>query len=71
MDSHELYGTDAQGAADEEYCTYCFQDGAFTSPDLTLDEMIAKIVQVTGKPLTAEEKANSRTYLSTLKRWKT
>ena len=71
MDSQELYGTDAQGAANEEYCTYCYQDGAFTSPDLTVDEMIARIAQATGKPLTAEDIAKSKAYLSSLRRWRT
>jgi hypothetical protein len=70
MDKEELQGTCADGSASREYCTYCYQNGAFTNPDLTLDEMISRIAQAVGKTLTPEEKKNSREFLSRLKRWK-
>ena len=36
-----LFGTNADGTPNTEYCLYCYKDGDFTA-DLTMDEMIAK-----------------------------
>lgn len=35
----ELYGTNANGSLNDDYCIYCFRDGRFTE-DLTMDQMI-------------------------------
>ena len=35
----ELYGTNADGSKNEDYCSYCFAGGAFTS-ECTMEEMI-------------------------------
>lgn len=32
-------GSNADGSQSELYCSYCYQDGAFTQPDLTVTEM--------------------------------
>ena len=40
LDKPEAFGTEADGSKSEKYCTYCYQNGAFTQPDATLDEMI-------------------------------
>ncbi len=40
LDSPESFGTNADGSKSEDYCVYCFKDGAFTYPDATLEEMI-------------------------------
>ena len=39
MADDELYGTNADGTKNEDYCIYCFKDGEFTS-DMTMDEMM-------------------------------
>ena len=36
------YGTNAYGSLNEEYCKDCFQNGEFTEPDITLEEMITR-----------------------------
>lgn len=36
----EDHGTEADGSQSEKYCTYCYQNGKFTGPEITLDEMI-------------------------------
>ena len=36
------YGTNADGSLNEEYCKDCFQNGEFTEPDITLEEMITR-----------------------------
>ena len=38
-DTDELYGTNADGSKNEEYCKYCFENGAFTFHG-TMEEMI-------------------------------
>ena len=35
-------GTEKNGSPSARYCTHCYQNGAFTEPNLTRDEMIAK-----------------------------
>lgn len=40
----EEYGTNKDGSPNQEYCKYCYQDGAFTS-DQTMEEMIETCVK--------------------------
>ena len=35
----EMYGTNADGSKNKDYCKYCFENGAFTT-NCTMDEMI-------------------------------
>ena len=72
----EILGTNADGSKNEEYCIYCYKDGAFTD-DLTLEEMVESCSQFvdeynknTGQNLTQEElKSMLRQFYPTLKRW--
>ena len=74
----EILGTNADGSKNEEYCIYCFKDGAFTG-DFTMEEMIDFCSQFveqynkdSGQNLTQEEyKAMLRQYYPNLKRWST
>ena len=74
----EIFGTNADGSKSEEYCIYCFKDGAFTG-DFTMEEMIDFCSQFveqynkdSGQNLTQEEyKAMLRQYYPNLKRWST
>lgn len=36
-------GTSADGSRTAEYCSHCFLEGRFTEPDITVDEMVAKV----------------------------
>lgn len=36
-------GTEANGDKSTLYCSYCYQNGAFTDPDITLDAMKRKL----------------------------
>ena len=67
------YGTNADGSISEEYCKYCFENGEFREPKLTLDEMMGRSVANMIDDLkmdqdTAENLA--RTVIPKLKRWK-
>ena len=74
----EILGTNADGSKSEEYCIYCFKDGAFTG-DFTMEEMIDFCSQFveqynkdSGQNLTQNEyKAMLRQYYPSLKRWST
>ncbi|KAA8714520.1 hypothetical protein F4V47_04140 [Lactococcus garvieae subsp. garvieae] len=35
------FGTESNGQAATEYCRYCYQNGAWTQPNITLEETIA------------------------------
>ena len=65
------YGTMIDGSRSEEYCKYCFQNGKFTDPDLTGEEMFDKVsgffVDMNMPVEVAKEMA--RTKLSKLNRW--
>lgn len=73
MDETALYGSMVDGAANDDYCMYCYERGEFTS-DVTMDEMIALCVphMVAAHPEMSAEKAETlmREYLPQLKRWK-
>ena len=73
MDTDELYGTNADGSKNEEYCKYCFENGAFTF-DGTMEEMIEVCVphMAEANPgMSAEEARKAMLeWFPTLKRWK-
>ena len=73
IDKPELRGTEAGGAVAMEYCTYCYQNGKFTEPDITLPQMIDKCVQkMVEQKVMPEAKARTMMtrYLPQMKRWK-
>jgi radical SAM superfamily enzyme len=39
LDKPELLGTEKDGSKSKEYCTYCYQNGSFVSPNMKLEEM--------------------------------
>ena len=71
-----MFGTNADGSRNEDYCPYCYKDGAFTI-DCTMDVMIEFCSQFVDevnknmpKPMTKEEyKEMMRQYFPKLKRW--
>ncbi|MFA7562235.1 MAG: zinc ribbon domain-containing protein [Methanoculleus sp.] len=72
MSAAEQFGTEADGASSKDYCTFCYRDGAFTSPGITIDgmakmggEMMARMYTI---PLDRAE-AFAKEQLSCLKRW--
>lgn len=40
------FGTNKDGTSNEEYCEYCFQNGEFTEPNLSLEEMIDRVTKI-------------------------
>lgn len=42
----EIIGTCSQGKPYKTYCIMCYKNGVFTEPDITLSEMIDKVVSI-------------------------
>ena len=74
MNSPEMFGTNSDGSKTEEFCTYCFQNGKFTAPDITVQEMIDKCVSIMNQQkIMPEEQARDlmTKTIPYLNRWKT
>ena len=72
-DSKELYGTNADGSGNSEYCKYCYQNGRLLFEG-TMDEMVEICVPILVKedPAMTEEAARNMMaeLLPTLKHWR-
>lgn len=42
-------GTNADGSCSSEYCSFCYQNGEFVNPDMTIDGMRALIIEKLGE----------------------
>jgi len=70
LDNPALSGTEKDGTPSHDYCKYCYQQGVFTNPGITLDEMKEKMSKMMDKetlPADILEAALNR--LPHLKRW--
>jgi hypothetical protein len=72
-DTNELYGTEAGGGKSTDYCSYCYEQGAFTVHG-TMEEMIELCIppMVESNPGMAPEQARQimKQFLPALKRWR-
>lgn len=68
----EDYATNKDGSKNEDYCQYCYKDGAFTA-DCSMDEMIEFCVPHMAGANTGLTEAQARTqmqeFFPKLKRW--
>lgn len=65
-------GTEKDGSNSTEYCKYCYQNGAFINPGMSLENMKALItekMQEMHLPISITQK--SMDMLAGLKRWRT
>ena len=72
-ETDEMYGTELDGGKSLDYCKYCYDKGAFTDPDCTLEEMIEICTEIMVKDFGFEAedaKSQCKEGLPTLKRWK-
>lgn len=76
LQKQEEAGTNQDGSRNDEYCSYCFKDGAFTM-DCTMEQMIEHCAQFVdefnkgSEIVYTKEQAieNMKIYFPTLKRW--
>ncbi len=71
MEKEEHFGTEKDGAKSADYCTYCYQGGAFVSPDMTMAQMVEICVPylVQGGMAEAQARSVMESTLPQLKRW--
>ena len=71
IDNSDNKGTEKDGSKSEMYCKYCYKDGVFTDPGMTLDRMldIAK-TEMKKQNLPASIIQQSVNMLPHLERWK-
>ncbi|MDU5144035.1 MAG: effector binding domain-containing protein [Paenibacillus dendritiformis] len=71
LHSEEQLGTDKGNGKVQDYCIYCYEDGAFKQPDMTMEEMIEACVPFVVENGMEEQAARAmlKNYLPTLKRW--
>lgn len=68
-----FYGTNADGAANNEYCKFCFEKGQFREPNLTLEDIIGRSVANMVDDLympRAEAERLATSVIPNLKRWR-
>ncbi|MGE7091557.1 effector binding domain-containing protein [Lysinibacillus sp. NPDC048646] len=67
-----LLGTEKGGQVSQDYCTYCYGEGAFKQPDLTVQEMIEIGVPHLKEEGMPEDEARQMltSFLPSLKRWR-
>lgn len=70
LDKEEVKGTEQNGFKNEEYCKYCYENGAFKKPNMNLEDMKDNVSTQMKKlklPIYTIQKAIN--ILPTLKRW--
>lgn len=73
LEKPEDFGTAANGFRINDYCHYCFQNGAFTEPNINMLDMINKCVGImTQRGIMPEGQAKvlMNEVIPKLKRWK-
>jgi hypothetical protein len=71
LENPGLRGTESDGSGNHEYCIYCYRDGAFVKPDITLDDMRRLVKQQMEKRRMNAGIINmTQNFLPGLKRWK-
>ncbi|MCL2446107.1 MAG: zinc ribbon domain-containing protein [Oscillospiraceae bacterium] len=72
-ETNEMYGLEANGSKSVDYCKFCYDNGAFTQPDLTLAQQIEQCTDIMVKEFSfdrADALQQCQEGLPTLKRWK-
>ena len=68
-----FYGTTNDGSETQQYCTFCYQHGAFTDPSMTMEKMITlSIDNMVNDQKMPRDRAEplAREFIPELGRWK-
>lgn len=72
LNTEEDIGTEADGSKNGDYCIFCYKDGSFADPDLTMEQMInyraPEMVRMIIDPDAGRKLL--REWFSGLKRWR-
>lgn len=72
LNEERYFGTNGDGSKNKEYCSYCFQGGHFTDPNITVEEKIDKVANMGISKLgisKAEAVKQAKEIIPNLKRW--
>ncbi|MBP5707796.1 MAG: zinc ribbon domain-containing protein, partial [Alphaproteobacteria bacterium] len=71
MENESLYGTNADGSVNSDYCKYCYKDGEFLQK-VTMDEYIEMMVPFASQAGMSGDQMREycKSVYPTLKRWK-
>ena len=71
MRSEADQGTNTDGSKSREYCHFCYQNGKFTDPGISVEEKIEQMVAAAKKMNIPEDNARAlaKSLLPRLKRW--
>ena len=71
MQKPEDFGTNANGSRNQDYCRYCYQNGQFTEPGITMEQMIEKCAGIMKQMnLPQKQIEQTKTFIPMLKRWR-
>lgn len=71
LDKPDVRGTEKDGSPSTDYCKYCYQNGAYTSPELTIEQMKGIVkTEMDKQHIAPGIIAQSLSMLPYLKRWK-
>lgn len=68
-----FFGTNKDGSETREFCKFCFQDGTYLQPEITVEDMIQMSVDNMTQDLQFDQKKArtlARQVIPQLKRWK-
>jgi hypothetical protein len=73
MEEEKYFGKNADGSKNEDYCCYCYPNGAF-SKDETMDQMIESCIPFMIKDGQCSDEETARVkmmeFMPNLKRWR-
>jgi hypothetical protein len=71
LDNDAIKGTEKNGLKNQEYCKFCYDQGGFINPNLTIDEMKERVEnQMKKLKLSDEAIQEAISVLPPLNRWK-
>ena len=71
LSSGELSGTEKDGSRKKDYCKYCYENGQFTNPKITLEEMKTFVKnKMQEMKIDADTISMAVSSLPNLKRWR-
>lgn len=71
ISSSELSGTEKDGSRKKGYCKYCYENGRFTNPKITLEEMKTRVKsKMEEMKMDADTISMTMDTLPNLKRWR-
>jgi hypothetical protein len=73
-ETDEMYGAESDGSKSADYCKNCYENGAFTNPNCTLQEQIESVAAIMVKDFgfsLKDARAQCNEGIPNLKRWKT